>query len=74
LGDSILGNWGNYTREIAKVYANPDTLLARVKYLCMVGEITHFATDYANMPLYKEDSLFLGIKKKYIYLYSCNKG
>lgn len=74
LGDSILGNWDNYTREIAKVYANPDTLLARVKYLCMVGEITHFATDYANMPLYKEDSLFLGIKKKYIYLYSCNKG
>lgn len=74
LGDSILGNWGNYTREIAKVYANSDTLSARVQYLCTVGEITHFVTDYVVMPFSKEDSLFLEIKKKYIYLYSCNKG
>ena len=71
LGDSILGNWGNYTREIAKVYANPDTLLARVQYLCTVGEITHFATDYADMPLSKKDSVFLEIKCKYVWLYKC---
>lgn len=71
LGDSILGNWGIYTQEIAKVYANTDTLLARVKYLCMVGEITHFATDYADMPLYKEDSVFLDVKRKYVWLYKC---
>lgn len=71
LGDSILGNWGNYTREIAKVYANSDTLLARVQYLCTVGEITHFATDYADMPLSKEDSVFLDIKRKYVWLYKC---
>ena len=71
LGDSILGNWGNYTREIAKVYANPDTLLARVQYLCAAGEITHFATDYAEMPLSKEDSVFLDIKRKNMWLYKC---
>lgn len=71
LGDSTLGNWGNYTREIAKVYANPDTLLARVRYLCTVGEITHFATDYADMPLFKEDSVFLDVKRKYVWLYKC---
>lgn len=71
LGDSIWGNWGIYTQEIAKVYANPDTLLARVQYLCTVGEITHFATDYADMPLFKEDSVFLDIKRKYVWLYKC---
>lgn len=71
LGDSILGNWGNYTQEIAKVYANPDTLLTRVQYLCTIGEITHFATDYADMPLSKEDSVFLDIKRKYVWLYKC---
>lgn len=71
LGDSILGNWGIYTQEIAKVYANPDTLLARVQYLCTVGEITHFATDYDDMPLFKEDSVFLGVKRKYVWLYKC---
>ena len=71
LGDSILGNWDDYTREIAKVYANPDTLLARAQYLCAAGEITHFATDYADMPLSKEDSVFLDIKHKYVWLYKC---
>lgn len=71
LGDSILGNWGNYTQEIAKVYANPDTLLTRVQYLCTIGEITHFATDYDDMPLFKEDSVFLDIKRNYLWLYKC---
>lgn len=71
LGDSILGNWGNYTQEIAKVYANPDTLLTRVQYLCTIGEITHFATDYDDMPLFKEDSVFLDIKRNYVWLYKC---
>lgn len=73
LGDTVLGEWGNYTRRIAAVYANPDTLLARVGYLCTVGEITHFASDYAEMALPKLDSASLNIKKKYIYLYNCNK-
>jgi len=71
LGDSILGNWGNYTQEIAKVYANPDTLLTRVQYLCTISEITHFATDYDDMPLFKEDSVFLDVKRKFVWLYKC---
>ncbi|WP_290724960.1 hypothetical protein [Fibrobacter sp. UBA2449] len=73
LGDTILGEWGDYTRRIAKVYANPDTLLARVRYLCKIGEITHFVTDYAEMALHKRDSVYLSEKNKYVYLYECIK-
>lgn len=73
LGDTVLGEWGNYSRRITEVYANPDTLLARVRYLCDVGEITHFATDYAEMPLLKQDSVYLSEKNKYVYLYECIK-
>ena len=73
LGDTVLGEWGDYTRRIAAVYANPDTLLARVGYLCTVGEITHFASDYAEMPLLKQDSVFLAIKQKFLWLYGCPK-
>ena len=72
LGDTILGDLGNYMRRIADVYANSDTLFARVKYLCGVGEITHFATDYANMPFPKKDSVFLEVKQKYVWLYGCS--
>ena len=57
--------------RINKIYTNPDTLLARVHYLCGAGEITHFATDYADMPLPKQDSLYLSVKNKYVYLYGC---
>lgn len=71
LGDTVLGNWGDYSERIAKVYANPDTLLNRVNHLCGFHEITHFATDYANMPLPKVDSVFLDVKQKYVWLYEC---
>ena len=73
LGDTVLNDWGDYTRRIAAVYANPDTLLARVHYLCAVGEISHFATDYAEMPLLKQDSVFLDVKQKFLWLYGCPK-
>ncbi|WP_294958660.1 hypothetical protein [uncultured Fibrobacter sp.] len=71
LGDTILGAWGDYSKRIAKVYANPDTLLARVYYLCNIGEITHFASDYSRMPLQKQDSIFLSVKQKFLWLYGC---
>ena len=71
LGDTILGNWENYSEQIAKVYANPDTLLNRVNQLCGFHEISHFATDYAYMPLPKVDSVFLDAKQKYMWLYEC---
>ena len=54
-----------------KIYHNPDSLLARVHYLCGAGEITHFATDYANMPLPKQDSVYLDVKQKNVWLYGC---
>ena len=71
LGDTVLGYWGNYTRRIAEVYANSDTLLARVKFLCDIDDIAHFVTDYAGMPMPKQDSLYLSVKNKYVYLYRC---
>lgn len=72
-GSSQMVNLGKFQKEIMKVYTNPDTLLARVRYLCNAGEITHFATDYARMPLPRLDSLYLSIKNKYVYLYGCSK-
>ena len=57
--------------RINDIYTNPDTLLARVHYLCGAGEITHFATDYANMPLPKQDSVYLDVKQKNVWLYGC---
>ena len=70
-GRREMGNLGNFKEKIVNIYVNPDTLLARVDYLCGEGEISHFATDYANMPLLKEDSVFLDVKKKYVWLYRC---
>ena len=70
-GSSKMVHLGKFKEEIYKVYTSSDSLLARVHYLCGAGEITHFATDYANMPLPKQDSLYLKVKKKYVYLYKC---
>lgn len=70
-GSSQMSDLSRYSEKIMRVYHNPDTLLARVGYLCGEGEITHFATDYADMPLSKEDSVFLDAKKKYVWLYGC---
>ena len=71
LGDTVLGDWGNYSQRIADVYANPDTLLTRVNFLCSINGITHFVTDYVEMTLPKQDSLYLSVKDKYVYLYGC---
>lgn len=73
LGDSIWGYWGNYSQRIAKVYANADTLLARIHFLCDVGDITHFVSDFSGMSLPRLDSIYLNVKRKHIYLYGCEK-
>lgn len=73
MGKSQKGSLVNFGAQMMRVYVNPDTLLSRVHYLCGEGEITHFATDYANMPLPKEDSVFLDVKQKYVWLYGCPK-
>ena len=70
-GSSQMGDLSKYSEKIMRVYHNPDTLIARVNYLCGEGEITHFVTDYANMPLSKEDSVFFAVKQKYVWLYGC---
>ena len=71
--DSVWREPLNYAEMVSNVYTNLDTLLSRVEYLCNAGEITHFATDYANLPLYLQDSVYLNAKKKYVYLYGCFK-
>lgn len=71
MGDGETRNIRNFKEKMINVYMNPDTLLARVRYLCTANEITHFATDYANMPLAKDDSVFLNVKRKFVWLYGC---
>ena len=61
----------NFSEKMMNVYHNPDTLLSRVHYLCGAGEITHFATDCANMPLPKQDSVYLNVRQKFVWLYGC---
>lgn len=73
MGASQNGSLDNFGARMMRIYSNSDTLLSRVNYLCAENEITHFATDYANMPLPKEDSVFLDVKQKYVWLYGCSK-
>lgn len=70
-GDSVLADMTNFKEKIYLIYQNPDTLLARVDYLCHAGEITHFVTDglYAALP--KLDSAYLDFRKITVYLYGC---
>jgi len=70
-GTSKEVNLSKFGEQIMKVYQNPDTLLSRVRYLCGIGEIAHFATDYGNMPLPRQDSVFLDVKQKFVWLYGC---
>lgn len=70
-GRREMGDIRNFKEKMVNVYVNSDTLLARVIFLCGTNEIMYFATDCANMPLPKEDSVFLDVKKKYVWLYGC---
>lgn len=72
-GTSERGDLSDFKNKIMKIYQDSDTLLARVDYLCVNEEITHLATDLAQMPLPKQDSVYLDEKNKYVYLYGCKK-
>lgn len=72
-GSLQIGKMNEFKTQIMNVYQNTDTLLARVNYLCGLGDITHLATDYAQMPLFLQDSIFLDKKNKNVYLYGCKK-
>jgi hypothetical protein len=62
LGDTVLGNWGNYTRRIAEVYANSDTLLNRVKFLCGINDISYFVYIATVCGGLRHQKIFLGGK------------
>lgn len=70
-GDSVLTDMANFKEKIYQVYQNPDTLFARVDYLCRAGEITHFVTDKLYAALPKLDSTYLDVRKIAVYLYGC---
>ncbi len=70
-GDSIESDMTSFKRRVQEIYKNPDTLLARVEYLCRTGEISHFVTDYRNMRLPKQDSLYLDKRQLSVWLYGC---
>ena len=70
-GDTALANMSGFEVGVMKVYQNPDTLLARVKFLCHSGEITHFVSDSGKYPLPLKDSVYLEQRKIRVYLYEC---
>jgi hypothetical protein len=70
-GDSVLTDMTNFEEKIYSIYQNPDTLFARVGYLCRAGEITHFVTDKLYAALPKLDSTYLDVRKIAVYLYGC---
>ena len=70
-GDSVLRNMSDYRKRVLELYRDSITLANRAEFLCYAGEISYFATDYGNMPLIKQDSAYLDLKKKYVYLYDC---
>lgn len=72
-GDTTIQGAPNYREAIEMLYSRPDTLLSRVRYLCGIGEVSNLASDYMDLPLQKVDSVYLEVKKKHVYLYSCNE-
>ena len=51
-------------------FANPDSLIDRVNFLCGVNEISHLVTDMTSLPFAKEDSAMVNDSQK-VYLYGC---
>lgn len=72
-GDTAQSAFYNYSEKVREVYSSRDTLLSRVDYLCDIGDISYFASDYLDVPLVKIDSVYLNVKKKRVFLYSCAK-
>lgn len=70
-GDNPRPNSLNFAREIENVYANPDTLASRTRFLCKNNEISHLVTGFAEMPFQKQDSVFLKEMGIPVYLYGC---
>ena len=56
--------------EIEKKFADVDTLIDRVEFLCGMNEITHLVTDKTSLPFAKEDSTMVQKDQK-VFLYGC---
>ena len=72
-GDLALQNMDDYGDRIRALYKDKEALANRVEYLCRLNEIAHLVTDYGKMPFAKQDSAYFDVKKKYVYLYECQK-
>lgn len=46
-------------------------LIDRTKYLCSLDEISHLVSDFENLPFVKQDSLWMNVLDKNVYLYEC---
>ena len=46
-------------------------LIDRTKYLCSLDEISHLVSDFENLPFVKQDSLWMNVLDKKVYLYEC---
>ena len=51
-------------------FANPDSLIDRVNFLCGINEINCLVTDKTSLPFVKEDSTMVNDKQK-VFLYRC---
>ena len=56
--------------DILPKFANLDTLVDRVNFLCELNEITHLVTDRTPLPYVKEDSAMTRKDQK-VFLYGC---
>ena len=56
--------------DILPKFANLDTLVDRVNFLCGLNEITHLVSDRTPLPFVKEDSA-MARKDQKVFLYGC---
>lgn len=63
---------GNIMRQFFEdSLAIPSVLIDRAGFLCEAGEITHFVSDFNDLPYVKRDSVLMNVLNKEIYLYEC---
>lgn len=60
-----------YRNFVTGPLSNRDTLIDRIDYLCKIEEISHLVSDIKNMPYHTQDSIYINMMNKEIYLYRC---
>lgn len=56
--------------DVLRKFADTDSLVDRVNFLCDMNEITHLVTDKTSLPFVKEDSTMVRTDQK-VFLYGC---